>query len=371
MPTVTLNLPQPDLAYDVVIDAGLLSRLGELVREVAPHDKAGLILDEGIETTHGRAAGKAMDSAGYDTTVAVLAPSEKRKSLGTVRTLYDVMLDAKLERRSPIITVGGGITGDTGGFVAATYLRGVPFIQVPTTLLAMVDASVGGKVGVNTPQGKNLIGAFHQPRRVVIDVNTLSTLPARERRCGMAECIKHGVIRDAELFAWIEQRADAILANDPATMIELVERNVAIKAAVVMADEREAGVRAHLNFGHTFAHAIELTTAYGRVHHGEAVALGMVAATGLATDLGLCEKGLLRRVVELLERVGLPVFDRKLPPTRKLMDAMTLDKKVSGGAIRLILPRTLGEVRIHEDIDHDAIRDAWDALRGYSGESSE
>jgi len=368
MPTVTLNLPQDDVSYDVLIDVELLPRLGELVRDVAPHAKAGLILDEGIETSHGRIAARSLDAAGFDTNVAVMAPSEKRKSLGTVRTLYDVMLDAKLERRSPIVSIGGGITGDTAGFVAATYLRGVPFVQAPTTLLAMVDASVGGKVGVNTPQGKNLIGAFHQPRLVVIDVDTLGTLPQRELRCGLAECVKHAVIRDPALFAWIEEKLDAILAIDPPTLIELVERNVAIKAAVVTEDEREAGVRAHLNFGHTFAHAIEKTTAYGRIRHGEAVALGMVAATGLATDRGWCERGLLQRLVKLLERIGLPVFDKKLPPTRKLMEAMTLDKKVADGAIRLILPRTLGEVAIHDQVPADAIRAAWDALRGYVGD---
>jgi len=368
MPTVTLNLPQDDVSYDVLIDVELLPRLGELVRDVAPHAKAGLILDEGIETSHGRIAARSLDAAGFDTNVAVMAPSEKRKSLGTVRTLYDVMLDAKLERRSPIVSIGGGITGDTAGFVAATYLRGVPFVQAPTTLLAMVDASVGGKVGVNTPQGKNLIGAFHQPRLVVIDVDTLGTLPQRELRCGLAECVKHAVIRDPALFAWIEEKLDAILAIDPPTLIELVERNVAIKAAVVTEDEREAGVRAHLNFGHTFAHAIEKTTAYGRIRHGEAVALGMVAATGLATDRGWCERGLLQRLVKLLERVGLPVFDKKLPPTRKLMEAMTLDKKVADGAIRLILPRTLGEVAINDQVPADAIRAAWDALRGYVGD---
>ncbi len=365
MPTVTLQLPQPALTYDVRIDAGLLAKIGDMVRHVAPHAKAGVILDEGIEQTHGKLAVRSLVAAGFDATVAVMSPSEKRKSLGTMRSLYDVMLDAKLERSSPVITIGGGITGDTGGFVAATYLRGVPFVQVPTTLLAMVDASVGGKVGVNTIQGKNLIGAFHQPRLVVIDVDVLATLPVRELRCGLAECVKHAIIRDPALFDWIDRHVEAILAMDRPTLIELVERNVQIKADVVMADERESGVRAHLNFGHTFGHAIEATTAYGRIHHGEAVALGMVAATGLATDLGLCDRGLLRRVVGLLERIGLPVFEKKLPATAKLMNAMTLDKKVSGGAVRLILPDGLGQVRIHDDIPPDKIGNAWDALRGY------
>ena len=278
MPTVTLELPHH--AYDVLIDAGLLKSLGKLVREINRGAKAALIIDKNIEKSHGRVAARSLSAADFDCVVGVMPPGEDYKTLGTVRGLYEVLLDAKLERQSPVVALGGGITGDTVGFVAATYLRGVPFVQVPTTLLAMVDASVGGKVGVNMPQGKNLIGAFHQPTRVVIDPDVLMTLPERELRCGMAECIKHGVIRDPELLDWTIAHAKAIANLDSATMVELVARNVAIKAGVVIRDEKEAGERAHLNFGHTFAHAIEAAGRYGEafdIHHGEAVALGMVA----------------------------------------------------------------------------------------------
>jgi 3-dehydroquinate synthase len=228
----------------------------------------------------------------------------------------------------------------------------------------MVDASVGGKVGVNLLQGKNLVGAFHQPALVVIDTDTLSTLPARELRCGLAECVKHAIIRDPRKFDWLEQSLDAILRLDPDALVELVTRNVQIKANVVMADEKETGERAHLNFGHTFAHAIEATAGYGHYHHGEAVALGMVAATRLAADAGRCPRELLDRTVALLDRIGLPTRAGDLAPTDQLMDAMTLDKKVAGGKIRLVLPDRLGAVSIVNDTPAEAIRRAWDSLRG-------
>jgi len=361
MPTVDLTLPHE--RYDIHINAGLLSQLGEQVRETAPHDRAALIVDEAIADSHGRVAGRAMDAAGYDTRIAIMPKGEQHKTLGTVRSLYEVLLEHRLERKSPVVALGGGITGDTAGFVAATYLRGVPFIQCPTTLLAMVDASVGGKVGVNVPQGKNLIGAFYQPRRVVIDPETLRTLPTRELKCGLAECIKHALIRDESLFDWIEANVDAIQRLDANVMSELVQRNVRIKADVVIEDEKESGVRAHLNFGHTFAHAIESATGYERYLHGEAVALGMVAAMRLAVDRQMIHCALLDRVVALLEAVGLPTSAPKLPVNEELLYAMRLDKKVAGGRIRLVLPTKMARVDIFDDVPDEAIADAWDALR--------
>jgi 3-dehydroquinate synthase len=248
------------------------------------------------------------------------------------------------------------------GFVAATYLRGVPFVQCPTTLLAMVDASVGGKVGVNVPQGKNLIGAFYQPRAVVIDPRVLKTLDQRQLRCGLAECVKHAMIREPKLFDWIEQNLASLTALDEAVMVELISRNVQIKAAVVTEDEKEAGVRAHLNFGHTFAHAIESTVGYGEIQHGEAVGLGMIAATALAEATGRCSAGLADRLRALLDRVGLPTT-AKLPPTQTLIEAMTLDKKVQDDRVRLVLPQKLGEVEIVDDTPADQVARAWSAVR--------
>jgi 3-dehydroquinate synthase len=361
MPTVELNLPHH--RYTIHVEPGLLRRLGDLVREVASHDRAAVFADGQVVETHGQAAVESLRASGYDVLAIRVPPGEQNKDLEHVRLMYDQLIDARMERKSPVIAIGGGVIGDTVGFVAATYLRGVPFIQCPTTLLAMVDASVGGKVGVNLPQGKNLIGAFHQPSLVAIDTDVLASLPARELRCGLAECVKHAVIRDADLFAWLEQHLSAVQALDSEALVELVGRNVWIKADVVMADEKEAGERAHLNFGHTFGHAIEATTGYGVFHHGEAVALGMVAATRLAVCAGRCEPGLLDHLIALLDRIGLPTTTNQLASTDELMIAMRLDKKVADGRIRLILPDRLGAVSIVNDVNDAAIAAAIDSLR--------
>ncbi|MEM1445306.1 MAG: 3-dehydroquinate synthase [Planctomycetota bacterium] len=363
-----VNLSLPGHAYDILVEAGGLARLGELVRAAVPSVSAGgraaLITDEGVEPYHGRAVAAAMQAQGLDTTVHVIPVSEKKKTLGTVNTLYTLLLESRHERGHPVVSLGGGICGDVTGFVAATYLRGVPFVQCPTSLLAMVDASVGGKTGVNMPQGKNLIGSFWQPDLVVADVDVLASLPERELRCGLAECLKHGVIRDAALFEWIVQHAERINALDRPTLIELVERNVRIKAAVVMADEREAGERAHLNFGHTFAHAIEATTQFGgKYKHGEAVSIGMVAAATLAAEVGLCDASVPQRIAAAVDRVGLPRAGA-LAPTPLLLKAMGHDKKVKSGKIRLVLPTTIGAVTIRDDIPVEQIATAWDAVRG-------
>jgi 3-dehydroquinate synthase len=357
-----VHLKLPHHQYSIVIEPGALDRLGEIVRPLAPHSHCALLGDVQVTKVHGPRAEGSLRAAGYEVVAAVIPPGERFKTLDTVRQMYDVLLDARLERRSPVVALGGGVTGDTVGFIAASYLRGVPFVQVPTSLLAMVDASVGGKVGVNVPQGKNLIGAFYQPIVVVIDPLVLQTLPLRELRCGLAECIKHAVIRDPSLLAFITDRWPAMQAHDPATLVELVQRNVAIKAAVVMEDEKEQSVRAHLNYGHTFGHAIEATTHYAQFLHGEAVALGMVAAAHAALALGLCHADVLHRITAALDIVGLPTR-ADLPPTPDLMDAMLLDKKVKDHRIRFILPTELGHVVIRDDVPPATVASAWDAIR--------
>jgi 3-dehydroquinate synthase len=359
----TIDLQLPHHRYQIHVEPGLLSNLGELVKAAVPHERAALLADQNVFYEHGLVARQSLASAGYDVVAHPLPLGEDRKNLEAVAGLYRVLVEARMERRSPVVALGGGVVGDTVGFVAATYLRGVPFVQCPTTLLAMVDASVGGKVGVNLPQGKNLVGSFYQPSLVAIDTETLSTLPPRELRCGLAECVKHGMIRDAELFAFIEENVGELLELDPKLMVELVARNVSIKAAVVAADEKEAGQRAHLNFGHTFAHAIEATAGFGVYHHGEAVALGMVAATGLAVRHGRVEPAVLDRLVALLDRIGLPTEAPDLAPAATLIEAMQLDKKVAGGKLRLIVPDRLGAVSIVDDLPKPAIAAAWDALR--------
>ena len=361
MATVAIELPHD--RYEVRIEPGALGRLGQWVRQVAPHQRAALMVVQTIGETFGQAAQQSLSTADYDVLTVPVPDGEQAKHLQTAHALYDALLEAHMERRSPIVALGGGVITDTVGFVAATYLRGVPLIQCPTTLLAMVDASVGGKVGVNLPQGKNMVGCFYQPRMVVIDPETLTTLPQRELRCGLAECVKHAVIRDADLFDWTEANLDAIFALDPATIVELVRRNVQIKANVVMADEKESGERAHLNFGHTFAQAIEPTQQYGGYHHGEAVALGMVAATRLAVSLGRCEPTVTERLVNLLDRIGLPTQADDLASNDQLLTAMSLDKKVADGRLRFVLPDRLGAVSIVTDVATAHINAAWDSLR--------
>ncbi len=360
MAIVKVTLPHH--GYDVIVEPHVLERLGPIVHDRAPHRRCALVADATVYGHHGASCIASLRDAGYEVLVHALTPGEEHKTLDTVREAYDALLEARMERRTPILALGGGVTGDTAGFVAATYLRGVPFVQCPTTLLAMVDASVGGKVGVNVPQGKNLIGAFHQPVAVVIDPVVLHTLDEREVRCGLAECVKHGVIRDETLFDWTADHLDAIAKRDADVLTELIARNVAVKAAVVMEDEKESGVRAHLNFGHTFAHAIEATSGYGRIQHGEAVSLGMVAATRLAVDADRCPPEVLDRLVKLLKAIGLPV-QAELAPVDELIAAMRLDKKVADDRIRLVLPERMGAVTVADDVDDDAIHAAWETIR--------
>jgi 3-dehydroquinate synthase len=360
MPAVPVNLPHH--RYDVVIAPGALDKLGEQVRATAPAARALLVFDRALEAAHLPRARASLEAAGYETLCVPFAGGEEHKTLETARSLYDVLLAHRFERSSPLVAFGGGVLGDTIGFVAATYLRGVPFVQCPTTLLAMVDSSVGGKVGVNVPQGKNLIGAFHQPVSVVADPLVLCSLPARELRCGLAECIKHALIRDAELFAWMRSHLPELLALEPDPLAELIARNVAIKAAVVMEDEKETGVRAHLNLGHTFGHAIEASVGYGRILHGEAVGLGLLAASTLAGELGVAARALRAEVEDLVGRAGLPLR-AALPDDARLLEAMALDKKVSAGRIRFVLPERVGAVLIRDGVAPEAVRAAFRSIR--------
>ncbi|MAE60428.1 MAG: 3-dehydroquinate synthase [Planctomycetaceae bacterium] len=360
MATVTINLPHH--RYDVIIEPGALDRLGALARDLAPHDRCALFVDPGVMNLYGEQVRHALHDSAYKIATHVLTGGEAAKNLDTIREGYDVLLDARLERRSPVIALGGGVTGDATGFIAATYLRGVPFIQCPTTLLAMVDASVGGKTGVNVPQGKNLVGAFHQPVVVIVDPLTLQTLPPRELRCGLAECVKHAVIRDADLFEWTADNLPAIQAMQPDALVELLTRNIQIKADVVMKDEKESSVRAHLNLGHTFAHAIEATCGYGEILHGEAVSLGMLAATSLSVTRGLCDANVRTQLDSLLTRIGLPTT-AALPDEATLLAAMRHDKKVADSRLRLVLPTAVGQVTIIDDADDAQLTAAWQTVR--------
>jgi 3-dehydroquinate synthase len=325
-------------SYPVYVEPGALARLGELTARHLPARRLALLSDATVRALPPR-WGVVLPQVDAE---LVIPPGESSKSRERWTELSDALLARHFGRDSALILLGGGVVGDLGGFVAATYLRGIPHVQVPTTLLAMLDASVGGKTGVDTPQGKNLIGAFHPPSAVVADPRVLATLPEREFRSGLAEAVKHGVIADREYFEWIAGAVDQIAARDPEAMAALVQRSVEIKAAVVSEDEREAGRRAILNAGHTVAHALEQASGYA-LAHGEAVAIGLVAECRLAESLGLARAGLAPEVASVLRSLELPTALPGLAPER-LLDAMSADKKNRESRIRFALPVAIGEM---------------------------
>jgi 3-dehydroquinate synthase len=302
-----------------------------------------------------------LKGAGFEPVRATVPAGEEHKTVAVVAAIYDQLLTAGIERTTPVIALGGGVIGDMAGFAAATILRGVPFVQVPTTLLSMVDASVGGKTGVNHAVGKNLIGAFHQPIAVIADTATLRTLPERELRSGLAECIKHNIIRDAEGFAELERNVTRALKLDLDYLTDLVAHNVAIKAGVVANDPYERGERAHLNFGHTFGHAIETVSRY-EYAHGECVALGMVAASRTSVKLAMLDEPSCDRIVRVIDAAGLPTRGLTLP-VDQVVTAMIYDKKVIAGKVRFVLPTRIGEVVIRDDVPADVVNDAVASLR--------
>lgn len=359
----TLIVPIPGAAYPYVIERGVLAALGERVRAVVPHERALLVMDEAIAETHGRAARQALTAAGYAVSSIAITAEESRKTLETARSLYDAMIRAMVDRSTPVIALGGGIIGDTAGFVAATFMRGLPLVQVPTTLLAMVDAAIGGKTGVNLPGPdghlvKNMIGAFHQPRMVIADPNVLATLPPRHLRAGLAESVKHGVLADPELLSLLAEESEHLAGGDAAVLERLITHSARIKIDIVAADEREAGDRMVLNLGHTFAHAIEPIPELDLLH-GEAVAIGLVAACECAVVTGRLHEDRLELVRDLLTVLGLPTRLPRAASAALLIERMGYDKKNERGRRRLILPVEIGEVEITDDVPVAAVVQAW------------
>ena len=326
--------------YPVYVGAGLLSRLEELVGRHLPARRVALVADAAVHALF--LAGR-LGPAPNSFEAITFAPGEESKTRESWARVTDALMQQGYGRDTGVVALGGGVCGDLAGFVAATYMRGLPYVQVPTTLLAMLDASVGGKTGVDTPHGKNLVGAFHPPVAVIADPGTLVTLPDREFRGGLAEAVKHGLIADAAYFEWIETTTPALLARDLEALTRLIRRSVEIKAEIVSGDEREGGRRAILNAGHTVAHAVEQVTRY-EVSHGEAVALGLVVECELAEQLGIAPRGLRKRVAALLLRLGLP--DRPPAPLQPsaMLGAMGIDKKNRGGQIHFALAGRLGEM---------------------------
>ena len=333
-------------SYVIKVGGGLLSRLGAECAALKFGQRCAVITDANVGRKFAKAALKSLAASGFEPVLITVPAGEKSKRLAVVEKCYDQLAAHRLERKSFIVALGGGVVGDLTGFVAATYLRGLPFVQVPTTLLAQVDSSVGGKTGVNLAAGKNLVGAFYQPRLVLCDLDTLATLPRREYVSGLAEVIKYGVIYDAVLFAQLERNLPRLLQRDPATLAAVVARCCEIKAAVVGRDETEGGLRAILNFGHTIGHAIENSSGYGKFLHGEAISIGQVAAAKLSHEILGLPSDDAARIEKLFARAGLPVklkLNRAQRP--KLFAAMQLDKKVSNGEIKFVLAQKLGRVK--------------------------
>jgi 3-dehydroquinate synthase len=340
-----VKVPLGSRSYDIKIGAGLLARLGRECARLALSRRCVVISDRNVAPRYGQAAREALAKAGLTAALITIPAGETAKSLKTLEACYDQLAAQRLERKSFIIALGGGVVGDLAGFVAATYLRGLPFVQVPTTLLAQVDSSVGGKVGLNLKTGKNLVGAFHQPRLVLCDLDTLASLPLREYRAGLAEVIKYGIIYDAGLFRRLERDLPRLLRREPRTLAAVVARCCEIKADVVRQDETESGLRAILNFGHTIGHALEAISHYGKYLHGEAIAIGQVAAAKLSAQvLGLPAQDL-ERIERIFQRAGLPTHVKLNALHRqRLLAAMRLDKKVSSGEIKFVLARRIGAV---------------------------
>ena len=348
--------------YKVQVEPGLLQRLGAEVRKLTSSAKLCLVTDSNLQKHHLPTVLASLQGAGFHVLTAINPAGEQHKTFAQINHLYSTFLPAGIDRKTPLLALGGGVVGDMTGFAAATILRGVPFIQVPTTLLSMVDASVGGKTGIDHPCGKNLIGAFHQPRGVFIDPATLLTLPQRELASGLAECIKHDIIRDAAHFALLEKNISLAIQRDVNYLAALIAHNVAIKARVVEADPFEKAERAHLNFGHTFGHAFEKVSNY-QYSHGEAVALGIVAASHLACDLGMLDAAMVQRIIRLLSAAGLPTGKLTLDADA-CVAAMAFDKKNLEGSIRFVLPDQLGHVVIRNDIPTSAVIRAIACLKG-------
>jgi 3-dehydroquinate synthase len=361
---ITVELPQQ--SYEISIAPGGLDHLGAWMQPLKLGKKVLLVSNPMIFRRYGERPIESLQQAGFQVAHHLIPAGERYKTLSSIQKVYDRALEHRLERSSTLVALGGGVVGDMSGFAAATWLRGMHFVQVPTSLLAMVDAAIGGKTGVNHPQGKNLIGAFHQPRLVLIDPQVLQTLPAREFRAGMAEVIKYGVIWDADLFAQLEsaQRLDQQRYVSDELMQTILTSSCQAKAHVVSQDEKEAGLRAILNYGHTIGHAVESLTGYRVVNHGEAVAIGMVAAGRIAVNLNLWNAMDADRQHALIEKTGLPT---QLPAgldIEAIVDALQTDKKVEAGKVRFVLPTEIGAVKVTDQVPADVIRQVLAGMGG-------
>lgn len=342
-------------SYSIVVEAGVLAGVGDQLRRLGVGSRAALLSDGAIMKLHGQPISESLARAGFSVTLVELPAGEAAKTLAVAERCWDALLTAGLDRTSTVLALGGGAVGDLAGFVAATYMRGMNFVQLPTTLLAQVDASSGGKTAINHPKAKNVIGAFHQPRLVLVDPAVLGTLPEREFRSGLAEIAKHGIVLDAEYFADLEREAARLLARDLPTLERTIAGSCRIKAGVVERDEQEAGLRAVLNYGHTIGHALEAATGYAVLTHGEAVSLGIVAEARLARRLDLASEETVARQERLLATLGLPTRLPEVDPAAVLA-AIGRDKKAKDGRVPFVLAPRIGAFRLVFDVPPDAVQ---------------
>ena len=356
----TLRVELGSRSYPILIGGGLLARADLLAQHVPGRDLL-LVTNTTVGPLYADALKRGLE--GRRIIEVTLPDGESHKSLATVARVLDVLVANRFSRDCTVVALGGGVVGDMAGFAAACYQRGVAYVQVPTTLLAQVDSSVGGKTGVNHPGGKNLIGAFHQPSAVLADTHTLKTLPARELRAGLAEVIKYGLISDDELFAWLELNMEKLLAHDESALAHIIRRSCEIKASIVGRDEREQGDRALLNLGHTFGHALESATGYTKWLHGEAVGAGLLMAATMSREAGLIPADVVERLRKLLVRAGLPTEERGVPADTAL-ELMRIDKKVKSGRIRLVLLRSIGASFVTADYPDAALKRTLEAHLG-------
>ena len=344
----TFRVALGERSYPIHIGASLMERADLLVPHL-PQKRVAVVSNTVVAPLYLERLKRSLEGAGVEVLTVILPDGEAHKNWTTLNQVFDRLLSARCERRTTLIALGGGVVGDITGFAAATYQRGVPYMQVPTTLLSQVDSSIGGKTAINHPLGKNMIGAFYQPRVVLSDVETLKTLPPRELRAGIAEVIKHGLIKDAPFFDWLEANMERLVAGDPEALSYAVLKSCEIKSAVVAVDEREEGERALLNYGHTFGHAIETGLGYGEWLHGEAVAAGMALAADLSARLGMLPRPDVERIVRLLDRAGLPSGINGMDAGR-FRELMSVDKKARDGQLRFILLDRIGSARIRSDV---------------------
>ncbi len=352
-------------SYAVLVGSDLMDRVGEQVRRVLPEARVcAVVTDSTVGPLYGERVLTSLRRSGFEPVLITVAAGEPSKSMVCVEDVCRHMIRAGMDRTSFLVALGGGVVGDLAGFAASIFFRGIPYVQIPTTVVSVVDSSVGGKTGVNTPEGKNLLGCFHQPRLVLADVDTLSTLPRREYNEGFAEIIKHAAIRDEAMMELIERLAGAVVGGRTAALVALVARNVAIKAAIVAADEHEtAGLRALLNFGHTIGHGIEASAGYGQLLHGEAISLGIVAALRISEEVAGLDAGASEKVIALLRRYELPLRLPTSITTADVMAKLSRDKKFMAGAVRFVVLRALGDAVVSRDVTMARMEAAVDGLR--------